>query len=254
MRLSTLRGLLALAAAGVVTLLPALPARATPATLGFYPATDVYGKGAWHLDVDTYGRAAKMDSSVTSGLTYGVGPDKDGAFGRSEIGFDYAISLLGVTPTVSTENRLLFNAKTQLYNNDTKGERIVVGVWGVGSKNLFAPDYGYISGSKAFPFGRITVGVAHSFAPDVAGVAAITTPAGNAQKTSLHLGYDRSLSKKFSFAADWYSGKSALACAQPTLYYLPNDKSDFGLGFAFFNDKSVAPSPHQTYICYDYNF
>src|SRR5687767_8671782 len=129
-------------------------ASATPATLGFYPATDIYGKGNFHLDVDTYGKGLKTDSVVSTGLTYGIGPERDGLLGRSEIGFDYILSLGGSTPSVSTYKRLLFNAKTQLYNNDATGTRIVGGVWGLGNQDIFAPNVGYATGSKAFKWGR----------------------------------------------------------------------------------------------------
>ncbi len=42
---------------------------ATPSTLGFYPSTDIYSKGTFHLDVDSYGRVVKTDSSTSIGLT-----------------------------------------------------------------------------------------------------------------------------------------------------------------------------------------
>ena len=240
-------------AAGVLGLL-VKPAAATPATLGFYPATDIYGKGVFHLDVDTYGRATKTDALTSVGLTYGIG-EKDGIFGRSEIGADYVLSLAGSIPTdlgdgstLGGQKRFLLNAKTQLYNNDDSGVRFVAGVWGVGGNDLFAPNVGYLLGSKSFKFGRIHVGVAHAFDK-----ANVTTLAGNDATTYLQLGYDKMLTKKLQFAVDYYSGKSAISGVQPTLYYYVNDKASFGLGLMRFNDQSVAPR-NQTYICFDYNF
>lgn len=257
MRNKKLAGLAGLAvAAGVLGSL-VKPAAATPATLGFYPATDIYGKGVFHLDVDTYGRGAKTDALTSVGLTYGIG-EKDGLFGRSEIGADYVLSLGGATPidlsdplgrATSGRKRFLLNAKTQLYNNDENGVRLVTGFWGVGDDDLFAPNVGYVAGSKSFKWGRVHVGVAHAFDK-----ANVTTLAGNDDTTYLQLGYDKMLTKKLQFAVDYYSGKSAISGVQPTLYYYVNDKASFGLGLMRFNDQSIAPTRNQTYICFDYNF
>ena len=257
MRNKKLLGLASIAvAAGVLGSL-VKPAAATPATLGFYPATDIYGKGTFHLDVDSYGRSTKMDAVTSVGLTYGIG-DNDGPFGRSEIGADYVLSLGGSTPvdlddplgrTTSGRKRFLLNAKTQLYNNNDSGIRLVTGVWGVGDDDLFAPNVGYLLGSKAFKWGRIHAGVAHAFDK-----TNITTPDGNDSTTYLQLGFDRMLTKKLQFAVDYYSGKSAISGVQPTLYYYVNDKASFGLGLMRFNDKSITPTRNQTYICFDYNF
>jgi hypothetical protein len=230
------------------------PAQATPATLGFYPATDIYAKGTFHLDVDTYGRATKLDGVTSFGLTAGVGPDRDGVFGRTEVGADFVNTIGGATPvdaggkTLSGGKRLLFNAKTQLFNNDDKGVRLVAGVWGFGSDDIAAPKVGYVVGSKSYKWGRIHAGLAHSFDR-----TNIDAGGGDDDTTYLQLGYDRMLTKKLQFAVDYYSGKSFVSGVQPTLYYYVNDKASFGLGLMHFNSKNVAPR-NQVYMCFDYNF
>lgn len=224
-------------------------ASATPATLGFYPATDIYGKGTFHLDIDTYGSATRMDAFTSAGVTYGFGPQRDGVFGRSEVGFDYVLSSGGSTPAVSGSKRFLLNAKTQLYNNDVNRTRVVTGIWGLGSRDMAAPNVAYVTGSKAFDWGRVHVGVAQSLASR----SIIATPAGNDDRTFLHLAYDRPISSRLGFAVDYYSGKSAVSGIQPSLYYAVNDKASFGLGLMRFNDSSISPR-NQTYICFDYNF
>lgn len=223
-------------------------AHATPSTLGFYPSTDIYSKGTFHLDVDTYGRALRTDVGTTVGLTAGIGPERSGILGRTEIGADYIVGgpLTGIN---SSSRRLTFNAKTQLYDNADAATRVVTGVWGMGSNAIAAPDVAYVLGSKAFDWGRIHVGVAHS----LANRANITTPAGNNDRTYLQLAYDKSLTSKISFAVDWYSGKSAISGIQPTFYYAVNDKAAFGLGLFRLNDSSIAPR-NQVYACFDYNF
>lgn len=225
-------------------------ALATPSTLGFYPSTDTYADKSFHLDVDTYGEGLKTNGTDSVGLTYGIG-GKNGAFGRSEIGLDYITN----GGALSVGKRLLFNAKTQLYNNDDSKTRVVAGVWGVGSKDVASPDVLYLLGSKAFTWGRVHVGVAQSLAKK----GIIATPgqalAGSGgDRTSLHLGYDRAITSKLSFAADWYSGKNSYSGVQPTLYYAVNDKASFGLGYMRFNDSTVGPSRNQIYACFDYNF
>lgn len=240
----------ALAVAG--SLLLSKPAAATPSTLGFYPSTDIYGAGVFHFDFDSYGKGLNADAAVTSGLTYGFG-DSDKIFGRSEIGFDYIFSLGGVAPSNSGMNnskRLLFNAKTQLYNNSESTVRVVAGVWGLGNKEVFAPNVGYVSASKSFDFGRVTLGVARSFQKE----AVVADLNGESDRTNLHLGYDKMLTDKLQFAVDYYSGKSAYSGVQPTLYYYLNDKSNIGIGYFRTNSKAISPSRNQVYVCFDYNF
>ncbi len=235
----------AMAALGAGLALSSGSAMATPATLGFYPATDIYGDKTFHLDVDTYGVALKTNGADSAGLTYGIGA-KEGVLGRNEIGVDYITN----AGALSAADRLLLNAKTQLYNNDASKTRVVAGVWGVGKKVIAAPNYIYLLGSKTFDWGRVHVGVARALASSTT----IAAPSGQGDRTSLHLAYDKALTSKISFAADWYSGKNAYAGVQPTLYYAVNDKASFGIGWMRFNDSSVFPGRNQTYMCFDYNF
>lgn len=233
-------------------------ASATPSTLGAFPSTDVYPQGTFHLDVDTYGQALRGNGLTSTGLTYGFGSDTDKAFGRNEIGFDYLWSIGGMarpnglysgTPISSTD-KLTFNAKTQLFSDSAGGTRVVAGIWGLGNKQVGQPQYLYLLGSKTFSFGRIHAGVETSLAKK----ATIAAPSGEADKTSLHLAYDRALTPKLSFAIDWCSGKNAWVGTQPTLYYAVNDKASFGIGLMHFNDSTVLPTRNQVYACFDYNF
>jgi hypothetical protein len=223
-------------------------AHATPSTLGFYPSTDIVPKKIFHLDVDTYGRALRTDVGTTVGLTTGIGPDRSGILGRTEIGADYIIGG-PLTAVQSSSRRLTFNVKTQLFENTDSATRVVAGVWGVGSNTIAAPDVAYVLGSKAFDFGRISVGLAHA----TANRDNVTTPSGNSDRTYLQLGYDKVITSKFSVAVDFYSGKSAISGVQPTVYYAVNDKASFGLGLFRLNDSSIAPR-NQVYACFDYNF
>ncbi len=227
-----------------VGLVSSKPASATPSTLGFYPSTDTVADKSFHLDVDTYGQGLKTNGADSVGLTYGIG-NKDGAFGRSEIGADYITN-----SGLSASKRAFFNAKTQLFNNDANKTRVVAGVWGVGQKAIGAPDVAYLLGSKAFDWGRVHLGIAHA----LANKATVAAPSGSSDRTNLQLGYDRALTSKLSFAADYYTGKNAYSGFQPTLYYAVNDKASFGLGWMRFNDSTVGPSRNQVYACFDYNF
>ncbi len=231
----------ALLVAGAATF-AARPASATPSTLGFYPSTDIYGKGNIHFDADTY-QSSNFRTGVvtTAGLTYGIGPDNSNPFGRTEAGYDYNF---GAPGSLSFGKRIFGNFKTQLYNNDDAQTRVVFGGWGLGDSNL-NPNYAYLLGSKNFSsFGRIHVGVARGLSDGYF---------GGSNQTSLHLAYDRTISSKLSFCADYYSGKGPASGVQPTFYYYPNDKCDFGLGYFRANSGSVSPR-NQLYICFDYNF
>jgi hypothetical protein len=227
--------------AGVSLFGTAQKTRATPATLGFYPATDIYGPGTFHLDVDSY-RVNDFagDGFDTVGLTSGIG-DGDGILGRSEVGFDYVTSGLASN---HSGDRIYQNGKTQIYNNDKAGIRVVGGLWLFGSKTSGAPNIGYLLGSKSFTFGRIQAGVAHAFRAQ---------PAGSGD-TFLQLGFDRVITGKILFAADFYSGKGAFSGVQPTLYYAVNDKASFGIGYFFNNEPVGGADNDQLYLCFDYNF
>lgn len=228
----------------------ALPAAATPSTLGFYPSTDISAPGSVHLDVDSYSKGLLNDATTSVGLTAGFG-DQDKPLGRGEVGVDFLATAGGMTPrnssgeTLSPGKRLLFNAKAQLFSNDKT--RLVAGLWGMGSDAIAAPKVGYVLGSHSFSWGRIHLGLAHSFAP----AASISTPAGNDDDTYLTLGFDRSISKKLSFAVDYYSGKSALSGIQPTLYYTLSPTTSVGLGLMHFTDASMQPTRNQVYLCFD---
>lgn len=256
-RKAVLFGAAALAVAG--TLAGSKPADATPSGLTFYPSTDIYGKGTFHFDADTYFSTSLNNATATSlGLSYGAGPDTNGTLGRSEFGFDYVTSN---TSRISFSNRLLFNAKTQLYNNDASQTRVVAGFWGVGNagsrsdieggRSVFPGNVGYLLASKNFEFGRIHAGVAHSFASD-----RVLSPSGNSDpdKTYLQLGYDKVFANnKLQFTVDYYSGKSALSAIAPGIIYYLNDKAGIQLGYVRYNDSSISPR-NQIYFGFDYNF
>ena len=243
--MSNLKKLVAagVAATAVLGIAGVKPAAATPATLGFYPATDIYGDKVFHFDVDRYSTTdfSGEGAGDTSGLTYGIG-DSNKPFGRTEIGYDY-FSNSGVNFGKS----LFFNAKTQLYANDANGIRAVGGLWLAGdTKNPLVSNTGYLLASKAFKFGRVHLGVAHAFSDDNLGP--------DADQTYLQLGYDRSLTSKILFVADFYSGRSPISGVQPTLYYSVNDKASFGIGYFFNNEAKGSGNLDQLYLCFDYNF
>jgi hypothetical protein len=215
-------------------------ASATPSTGGFYPTTDIYAKGNVHYDADAYTTDDLKDTnSTTNGLTFGLGPERDGLLGRTEVGFDY--NFTGGLGSNSFSNRILGNFKTQLYNNDDSATRVVFGGWGLGGKR-FNPNYLYLLASKNFNGNRVHVGAARALSTNLT------------DRTSLQLGFDRYITPKLQFVADYYSGKSGFAGVQPTLYYFLNDKSDLGLGYFRNNNRTQGNARDQIYICFDYNF
>ena len=245
--MSTLKKLVAagVAAVAIAGVAGVKPAAATPATLGFYPATDIYGPGIFHFDVDRYSinEFQSGGTADTYGLTYGFG-DKGGVAGRSEIGFDYLSNADGL----SGYKALYFNAKTQLYDNPDSGVRAVGGLWLAGNTdNPLVSNTAYLLASKAFKFGRIHVGVAHAFDDKNIG-------GKDADTTFLQLGYDRAITSKILFVADYYSGRSLISGVQPTVYYSVNDKASFGLGYFFNNEPKGFGGNDQLYLCFDYNF
>ena len=233
----------AVAATAILGVAGVKPAAATPATLGFYPSPDIYSEGIFHFDVDRYNvnDFSGVGATDTAGLTYGLS-DREGLFGRTEIGYDY-FSNSGK----DFGDSLFFNAKTQLYNDSDKGIRAVGGLWLAGdTNNPLVSNTGYLLASKAFDFGRIGLGVAHAFSDDNLGP--------DADQTYLQLSYDRAINKQFTFVVDAYTGRSPISGIQPTIYYNFNDKGDFGIGYFFNNEARGASNADQLYLCFDYNF
>ena len=211
-------------------------ANATPAGLSNYPSTDIYTKNNFHFDADTFTSTSGDSLGTSLGLEYGLGPEKDGAFGRSEIGFDYVTSSGG---GVNFGKRLLANGKTQLYNNDDAQTRLVAGFYGVGSKDIGAGNWIYLLGAKGFEFGRVHVGVAHALRNEVAG-----------SRTVLQLGYDKSLNKDFIFAIDYQSGSGQFIA--PGIIYNINDKA--GIELSYLRGGGDIGPRNQIYFGFDYNF
>lgn len=220
-------------------------AHATPAGLTFFPSTDIYGAGNYHFDADTFvdSGSSNTGAQVNSiGLTYGFGKEDDSAFGRNEIGFDYVSNYFGIS--ANTGERLLLNAKTQLFNNEDT--RVVAGIWGVGNKKLYAPDVAYITGSKNFSFGRVHLGVARSLQKEeIVGK----------DRTNLTVGYDKVFAGgKLQFTVDYYSGKNTYSALAPGLIYYINDKAAVQVGYIKPNDETLFGAKSQVYLGFDYNF
>ncbi len=231
-----------LAATGIALLGGALlggvkPAAATPSGLSNYPSTDIYPKGNLHFDADYFASTNGTSSNFSLfGLEYGAGPERDGLFGRSEFGLDYVNSVGGL----NHGDRVLLNAKTQLYNNSDAGLRATFGVYGFGSRELGAANWLNLLGSKAFSFGRVTVGVAHATRK--------STLVGS--RTVLQLGYDKAINDKFIFAADYQSGKGQFI--SPGIIYLLNDKA--GIELSYLRGGEAIGDRNQLYFGFDYNF
>lgn len=214
----------------------AKPANATGSGLSNYPSTDIYPKGNLHYDADYFASTnGKTGNFSSTGLEYGVGPERDGLFGRTELGLDFAN-----TGGESFGNRLFFNAKTQLFNNADSGLRATLGVYGVGSRRSGAANWVNLLGSKAFSFGRITFGGAH----------ALRKSAVTGSRSVFQLGYDKAINDKFIFAADYQSGKGQFI--SPGIIYLINDKAGVELSYLR-GGTDVAPR-NQIYFGFDYNF
>ncbi len=234
----SLTRVLPFAGLAAVALSVATPAHATPSLLGFYPSSDIFADQIYHLNVTTYGAAFKTNIANSVGLSYGLG-DRDKPLGRTEFGFDYLTNGSGLG--LSTQQSVFGNVKTQLYNNSDSGTRLVAGGWLLGDSSANA-NVVYLLGAKAFDFGRVHVGYARALTKGIYG-----------QANYLQLGYDRAITDRILFAADFYSGGSAISGVQPSVYYAINDKASFGIGI--FRANSSASSPrYQTYIGFDYNF
>ncbi len=213
------------------------PAYATPSGLSNYPSTDIYPRGTFHFDADYFASTDTRTANFsTTGLEYGVGPERDGLFGRTEFGVDY----LNSGADRSFGDRLLFNAKTQLYNNAAAGTRVTFGFYGAGAKSSGGGNWLNLLGSKAFSFGRVTVGAAYALRE-----SAIT---GN--RTVLQLGFDRAINEKFIFAADYQSGSGQFFA--PGIIYLINDKA--GIQVSYLRGGSGIEPRNQLYFGFDYNF
>ncbi|PQV65192.1 hypothetical protein B1R32_102201 [Abditibacterium utsteinense] len=217
----------------------AKPALATGSGLSNYPSTDIYPKGNLHFDADYFtSTSGNTQTGSSLGLEYGAGPERDGLFGRTEFGIDYVNTS---SLDANRGERVAFNAKTQLYNNSASGIRATLGVYGVGSRQIGAANWVNLLSSKAFSFGRITVGGAYALRQSVL---------GGAPRSVFQLGYDKAINDKFIFAADYQSGKGQFI--SPGLIYLINDKA--GVELSYLRGGSAVAPRNQIYFGFDYNF
>jgi hypothetical protein len=221
------------------------PAQATPSGLTYYPSTDVYGRGNFHFDSDTFlnqddTSAGAFGTSI--GLSVGTGPDRDGLFGRSEVGIDYLTS----GNDISVGKRFQANAKTQLFNSDEAQIRVVAGIWGLGSREAYSPNIAYVLASKNFPrIGRFHAGVARSFQKE--------RIVGD-DRTNLQLGYDRVFANgKLQFTLDYMTGDTTYGALAPGLIYYINDKAGVQVGYVRPNEKRIFGND-LIYLAFDYNF
>jgi len=249
---------------GAILSLAAKEADAIPSTLTFYPSTDILGQGSFHFNASDYSKALKKTTFTSGGLTYGLGPDKDGIFGRTELGVDYisgGSALADPGNGIGFGKRLWFNAKTQLYNNAKQSSRLVAGFWGTGARGsltetTFPPNAFYLLGSKSFAnYGRFHLGVAHMAQKG----GFVADASGRANRTTAQFGYDKTFAKgKLQFTLDAWTGKSAYSMIAPGLLYNINDKSDVQVGYLRYNSTIVDSSGNnvrnQIYMGFDYTF
>ncbi len=223
------------------------PASATPSGLINLPSTDLYEKGTIHLDVD-YIRFLKdsglnADDNLSAGLTYGVGPDTDKPFGRTEIGFDYNINRLAGTRS-GVGNNIFFNVKTQLYNNDEQGLRSTIGIYNVGKKTT-SGRFAYINASKNFgrEAGRLTLGYIRQTNNSLAAV----------DKNTFQIGYDKLINDKVQLIGEYGTGKGPLGAISGSVIYYLNDRSNIQLAYSHLNNSGF-PQRNFIYLGYDINF
>ena len=213
-------------------------AHATDSGLGFYPTADIYPSGNYHFDADSFGSGLKTDVANSVGLEYGFGGDRDGLFGRNEVGFDYLVSGFA---NDRASDRVALNFKTQLYNNTAKTERISLGFGGLGSSQTFTSTNIRLLGYKGFSFGRIHAGVFKD----------IKRRSGGSDTGGIQLGFDRSVGKSLIVGGDYRSGPSGFLA--PCVIYNINDKAGIEVCVGFANNSNVSPRT-QTYLAFDYNF
>lgn len=227
-----------LVAGALLGALAAPAAHATGSGLGFYPTADIYPSGNYHFDADSFGSGLKTDVGNSVGLEYGFGGDRDGLFGRNEVGFDYVLSGFGSS---TPADRVALNFKTQLYNNSDKKERISIGFGGLGVSNTTTSTNLRLLGYKAFSFGRVHAGVFKD----------IKLRSGGSESGGLQLGFDRSIGKSTIVGIDYRSGPNGFTA--PCIIYNINNKAGVELAVGFANNSSVSPRT-RTYLAFDYNF
>ena len=244
-------------------LLAPLPARADGNSLIGYPQSNVLARNAFHFDWDTVGVKAATNIFSAAGVTFGLGSglrggkdksDKDGILGRAEIGVDYLLSAGENVPTfASAHDRFYFNFKTQLYNDDKTGTRVVVGGFNIGVPSLGTARELYVLTSKEDRrLGKLQFGLTHAFGPE----AGLITPAGNADRTYLQISYNRHIWQRLFGAYAGFTGLSTQSRQSVALaYYLDNTyKGSFAIGYLRYNDYSVRPRRDQIYFGFDYDW
>lgn len=230
----------------------------------------------WHLEDIYMGNGFQTNGHNAVGLTYGLGPDTNGLFGRTEVGFDYVLSAgpyagvsipagtspegndgalpgLFTTNTLTPEQRIFWGAKTQIFNDPKTMTRMVAGGYLFGSKDANAGDLGFVSISRqTLKYGYIQGGIVHSFA----GEKAIETLDGHSDHWFYQLDYAYQVKSRLVAGFNAYSGRSTESAIFPAIIYFISDdyNTSVTLGDFHFWDQTVRPSGDQTYVQFDYYF
>lgn len=185
---------------------------ATPSTLVWIPSTDIQPAEALHFGVDVYD-PSDGDTLSVFGLTIGAGKSVEG-------GIDY-LSMPG------QQDPVRFNAKAAVLKEGDGVPAVVLGVYDFGGDA--ASNIVYALGSKSFSFGRITFGYG-------IGKEDVLGPDNN----MVFLGYDKVLTDKWWFAADYQSGESAFGAVSAGVAYTISPNSSLLVGYDWYNDSMLS--------------
>jgi hypothetical protein len=190
------------------------------------PSTDVLDEGKVYLELDA---SFKTNSQTALNKFSGFVPRVVfGAGHNVEIGFN----LNGNIQPGTDSTTLVPAVKWKFYENKKKDIALVAGT------NFYIPvrnraykfgTYSYVAASKTIKKTRLTAG-GYVFSKNVAAPDAVR---GGGQ-----FGFEQTINKRLSFAADWITGRHANGYFTPGIIYKPHPKVTAYFSYSIGNDKA----------------
>ena len=198
--------------AALILSIGSLAAKAQQAIFNL-PNADVLDKGKVYVELDAAfkvdnGRNVKRFSSFVPRIVVGAG-------GNVEVG----LNVTGNIQPGADTTTLVPNVKWKFYKNENKNVALFAGshvYFPVRNKSYNVGNYSYVAVAKTFnEKTRVTAGGYH-FTKNV------VVPQAN--RAGGQFGFEHSLNKKTTLAADWYTGRHAAGYFTPGVIYKPHPR------------------------------
>jgi len=212
--------------AGVLLLLSAGAAFATPSTQIWIPSTDIQPYGTVHLGIDDYVRVQKNPDGTYAPIGYDIGPEV-GVLPFQKVQMEVGIDYIRGLSAAADDRPIFFNAKIGTPEDSIVkwSPALAAGSYDLGYSSKTNYAISYLLAARTFPVvGRISAGWY------VGNAALLTDQNGNHDNNGVLLSWDRTMteiSDKLWMGVDYQGGDNLFGA------------TSFGVSWAFSKNVSV---------------